>query len=504
MTSENLPPPPVHLMEFSQQLGVSHTLPHTSSLCMFIVHSNYPPAQNIDYQDLQEVQGSAPPPPPPSSEPQQPLQKKKGSPKSQKRDIRPDVFEKSVSLPRTATHPNYYPPEIAKFMTRVRNRSTDSGDPTQGRDKGMTREDAQEGLLGSMSKLPDIDGGTDRSRPQVPSQQQQLPNRAGVKGAPDELYDVPRLALKQDVLFEDSRQRATHGPNVKSSALAELTQLPPKSFSMPRGQYTPTMLQQYGHDSSRETTPNSPHTQSDLGDLSQGDRLQSPQKNPRSTNPKHNDTLRSQSFTTRQPPPFAVRPNRGHDSIPNSPTYFTHNHPHRDEDTPSPQTQLLNMSFQEHLNSLQPHKPPKSVHVMDWMQKSSKFWNFDTSFPMVMDPEANTPQKPHARAPHFYEQLNNPPPSVPAPAQTEGSGEAQRPPGQPPRQPLQAQRPPFQHTVMPFAPSGLGPRGQPFSPRSSASTSSLHKNPPAPLEPPKTMPTYPTATVGEDYYILDV
>ena len=388
-------------------------------------------------------------------------------------------------------------------MSRVRNRSTDSGDPTQGRERGPAREVAEDGLLGSMSKLPDREVGTDR--PQVPSQQQQLPNRAGFKGAPDELYDVPRSAIKRDAPFDDSRhrQQATHGPNVKSSALAELTQLAPKSFSMPRGQYTPAMLQQYGYDSSRETTPNSPHTQSDLGDLSQGDRLQSTQKNPRSTNPKHSEALRSQSFTTRQPPPFAVRTNRGHDSIPNSPTYFTHNHPHRDEATPSPQTQLLNMSFQEHLNSLQPNKPPKSVHVMDWMQKSSRFWNFDSSFPMVMDPEANTPQKPQARAPHFYEQLNNPPPSMPATAQTDGPGEEQRSSGHPPGQLLQAQRPPLQHP-MPFAPLGPGPRRQPFSPRSSASTSSLHKNPPAPLEPPQTMPTYPTATVGEDYYILDV
>lgn len=459
-------------------------------------------SQNIEYQDPKEVQGSMPPPP--SSEQQLPHQKKKGSPKTQRRNTGPEVFDKSVSLPRTATYPNYYPPEIAKFMSRVRNRSTDSGDPTQGRDKGVSREAAQEGMLGSMSKLPDKDDSTDRSRPQVPPHLQHIPNGAGVRGAPDELYDVPRAALKQDAPFEDSRQQATHGPNVKSSALAELTQLPQKSFSMPRGPYTSAMLQQYAHDSSRETTPNSPHTQSDLGDLSQGDRLQSTQKNPRSTNPKHNDAMRSQSFTTRQPPPFAVRPNRGHDSIPNSPTYFTHNHPHRDEATPSPQTQLLNMSFQEHLNSLQPKKPPKSFQVMDWMQKSQKFWSYDTSFPMVMDPEANAPQKPQARPPHFYEQLNNPPPSTQAPAQAASSGGEQRLPGQPPRQPLQAQRPPLQPPIMPFVPSGLGPRSQVPPPRSSSSTTSLHKNPPAPLEPPKTMPTYPTATVGEDYYILDV
>ena len=433
---------------------------------------------------------------------------KENSPKTQSRNVKPDVIEKTLSLPRTSSNSNYYPPQIAQFMSRVRNRSTDAGDPTQTRNKGTAREEPAETRQHSHTRTEEGKGAAN-AQPQVYSSEQNA-NKSNIRTSPEGLYDVPRHAIKRDLASADARDRTLHARTSNSGRTGGPGQVAPKSFSMPRGQFTPAMVQQYAHDSSRETTPNSAHTQSDIGELSQGDGLQSAPKNPRSMNPKHSDVTRTQSLGQR--PPFAMRTSHGPDSIPNSPTYFTVNHPHRDEATPSPDTQLINKSFQEHLNSLHPNKPPKGVHVMDWMHKSSQFWSYDSSFPMVIDPEANTPQKLQPRVTHFYEQLSNPPLTsqaqmqAPVTSTSEETSKLQRYPQH--QGALRVQRAPLQPNIKSFTSSEPRHWMHAFSPHISTSASPLNKDKgkhPVSQKPSNgAAPTYPVATEGDDFYILDV
>ena len=162
-----------------------------------------------------------------------------------------------------------------------------------------------------------------------------------------------------------------------------------KSISLPRGQSAG--LSYYRHDSSRESTP-----------LTANSDGLPPAMNPRDH--YHSDVRRAQTFTAGRayhhqrysPSPLSHE----EDSIPNSPTYFTHHHPSWERATPSPNTEALNRSFQEHLNSLEGHKKGRQHRVLDWMQHSSNDW---ANRPMIKDPEASVPAKPYQRQYHVYE-----------------------------------------------------------------------------------------------------
>ena len=162
-----------------------------------------------------------------------------------------------------------------------------------------------------------------------------------------------------------------------------------KSISLPRGQSAG--LSYYRHDSSRESTP-----------LTANSDGLPPTMNPRDH--YHSDVRRAQTFTAGRafhhqrysPSPLSHE----EDSIPNSPTYFTHHHPSWERATPSPNTEALNRSFQEHLNSLEGHKKGRQHRVLDWMQHSSNDW---ANRPMIKDPEASAPAKPYQRQYHLYE-----------------------------------------------------------------------------------------------------
>ena len=162
-----------------------------------------------------------------------------------------------------------------------------------------------------------------------------------------------------------------------------------KSISLPRGQSAG--LSYYRHDSSRESTP-----------LTANSDGLPPAMNPRDH--YHSDVRRAQTFTAGRafhhqrysPSPLSHE----EDSIPNSPTYFTHHHPSWERATPSPNTEALNRSFQEHLNSLEGHKRWRQHRVLDWMQHSSNDW---ANRPLIKDPEASIPAKPYQRQYHVYE-----------------------------------------------------------------------------------------------------
>ena len=417
---------------------------------------------------------------------------KREIPRSQ-REVNPGTVAGSMSLPRKALNPNSYPPEIAKFMTRVRN-SMDLEDPTQQDRMGgfPTPETARTSRVRKFS----LDAMNDL-RTQVPNH---LPytehdDPANLEG----MYDVPRLPIAKVNVYDGMSQSTnvlatnalTAGPKPRSRTNPDQPQLPPKSFSMPRGQFTPAAMRQFASSSSRETTPSS-ITQSDIGvgfDASQGDQ----HKNPRSAHHVRGGGVeRAQTHLSKRPPPLTMPTGKVPDSLPSSPTFFTHNHPHRSERTPSPNTQSLNKSFQEHLNSLQPSKGSKTAHVMDWMEQNTLFWK-KPSFPMVKDPNTKQPPRSQPRMPHLYE------PAQPTPTHSPGKQRASK--KSPVPKPVQHLP---QHTK-PASPSYRASsshslRGQAVSPHFNSS-SSLTRNPHAVLGHTQSAKN---ANIGDDYFVLDV
>ena len=214
--------------------------------------------------------------------------------------------------------------------------------------------------------------------------------------------DVPEFLLKHREFVQSSQSG-------RGQSVDYPVQHPAKSVSLPRGQGSP-MLHRYKRDSSRESTPSGPHTQSDLthGPRGPGPSQYQP---PRGYNYGHDwemDVRRAQSFNmTGGAPPRKTYPYyREEDSLPNSPTFFTHNPPNREEATPSPHTEAVNRSFQEHLNSLDSHRKGRKLRVLDWMQRTSDVRSYDSRLPMKMDPQTTAPAQPYIRPEHLYESPN--------------------------------------------------------------------------------------------------
>ena len=448
----------------------------------------------------------------------------------QKTDINPEMIAKSLDAPRKASNPTQYPPHIAKFMSRVRSSSSDGDDLT-----AQVRDNASTHLTPDSVKsstVVDSAASDDVFAAQVGSDARL---RASIKSElrpKSQAYEVPKSVLGKTLSLEHENKKPCHpfaiagtkppsgGPSVGKR------QAPAISYSLPRGGHV--MLQQFSVGSnSQEITPSSAHahTQSDVGagdNHSREDHFQSV-----SSHALLQSMGYSQNGVSR---PNSIRP-RGHgrantasgDSIPNSPTYFTQNHPHKDNPMPSPETQSFNQSFKDHLSSLQPSTGVRSTNIANWMQESSDYWSTNKSVPLFKDRRTVLPSKPPNRSPHFYDkpessQLlpHSPPIGPPTPAIT-GTNQPRQPHpiiGRPivhiPHS-TQKPLPPHWHQ-QPIISAPMFPLGgrEPNLLASSASNPSLQRNPRAPLmSSVQALPNYPrphtakTAAVGE-YYVLDV
>ena len=450
--------------------------------------------QDIDYQDLNAppaCTGSKTVPSRAEFDQQQNQQQQK------KMGINPEMIAKSLDAPRKASNPNFYPPHIAKFMSRVRHNSTEADDPTQVRSNHSVPEN-------TISKLPDTGGASvnDDVFATVQQRQTATSRKSGMRPTLNPTYDVPRAALGRTVSLENGKQMShplVAGSKPRSNTYTGRGQISAMSYSLPRG-HTSLMMQQFASDSSRETTPSSPHAQSGL---EAG--VDHSQRGQQSSDYTQNDVRRTHS---RNPPPHG---NRAGDSIPSSPTYFTHNHPHRDDTTPSPETKFLNQSFKDHLNSLQPTKGSKGTNIVNWMQQSFNYWNSNKSVPMVKDPRVKISSRPPNRSLHFYEPMDEPQPPIGVLTPTVDSNQA---PGQPVAMPhhpivsrlqqsphLQPRRP---RSAAPVAPQSLG--SQTRLPLSSSSTSLQRTSSTSlgPIVPSYPRPTSATATDADNYFVLDV
>ena len=103
------------------------------------------------------------------------------------------------------------------------------------------------------------------------------------------------------------------------------------------------------------------------------------------------------------------------DSLPSSPTYFMQNRS-EDRETPSPHTQMVNQSFQEHLESLDPQSKVRKRKVLDWIQRSSnEAWEKENSKKenddqsrLKLDPMTHLPSKQYSRQVPIYATADNP------------------------------------------------------------------------------------------------
>ena len=451
---------------------------------------------------------------------------------TQKKDVHPEMIAKSLDAPRKSAEAASYPPHIAKFMSRVRNSSTDADDPTQGLgdDQGKSTGPDRTGPTTTASVNDDV-----FTTPEPPFQQPPAPGRVEAKQTSDEHYRAPKAALGRAISLENANKQLSRDqpllPNTvarprSSTVYSGVLSKPPAgtSYSLPRGRYTPPTMHQFSAQfQSRETVPPPVLTHSTDGTDAQGrgGQLQSSfqgVQQPSITHTQNGSIPRAIS----RPPSIPIRGRAsGGDSIPNSPTYFTQHHPHKDEPTPSPETQFINDSFKLHLTSLHPSKGAKSTNISTWMQHSSDYWSSNKSGPFKGPRGVFTASNPPSQLPR--EQINRSrqtPPIYPTVATIPSSARA--PAARPVHQPIVGQphslqqllpvhrrdQVPSSTTAYPTASSG----GEPSLFASSVSNTSLHayRNTSAPLRASQPLPNYPrphsarTAPTGGNYYVLDV
>jgi hypothetical protein len=488
MASENLPPPPTHLLEISGQLD------------------------DIDYDELNAPSAVLEAAVLPSRTEHQPSQDEK----EKKKEINPEMLARSLDTQRNSTsNPMSYPPHIAKFMSRVRNSSTDADDPTQQTRHPVSKQTGPENapFMGEASTNNVFAGVSHHQRP--------ASTKADTTRTSDhQYYNVPKAALGRAFSLENANKQSSHpvpmsGARQRSSTLqAGRSQAQATSYTLPRGRYTSSGMQEFsGGPRSRETTPSSVHSHSHSDVIAEADYNREGQLQSTST---HSMQYPSAGYTRNgafrpnpRPPSVPIHGKRpaqgGGDSIPNSPTYFTQYHPHRDKTTPSPEAQFANQSFREHLTSLQPVKGAKRTNVASWMQQSSNYWNSNKSAPFLKDSRTSFPPNPPIRS-HFHQ---NPRPSLPNPTIT------------PAGVPVFGSKPVPQATlghqqaaqgiscIQPTAAALLRPTFNvpPNHLASSSSSTSLHRSPQAALGPSQSHRrphSARPATIGDNYFVLDV
>lgn len=292
-----------------------------------------------------------------------------------------------------------------------------------------------------------------------------------------------------------------------------------KSFSLPRGQGSPR-LNQYRHDSSRESTPSGSQTQSDHGPA-----YYPPEHRSYSYSQHYHgryedsDVRRARSFNA-QPPmhPQRYRHNVEEDSLPSSPTFFTHNPPDREEATPSPNTQAVNVSFQEHLNALDSARKGRKSRVMDWFQRTSDIWSYDSRLPMTKDFNADQPAQPYMRQSPVYASAEEILGGVQAVQHPPESSRQLQPPRQwyvqqsqphkkhiPPQQrPQQNQRQPMQQSPMQQRQPSQQVPSQQYPPVTRPPENGSYHSRTFAGRGHTQQIQYPTATFTKDYYVIDV
>ena len=491
MKSENLPPPPTHLLEISEQLEVNIQM-------LIVLVLTVSPLQDIDYDELNAPPAAVAPTVLPSRvhferQQQQQQQNQPSHAQPEKRDINPEMLARSLDAPRTqASNATSYPPHIAKFMSRVRNSSTDADDPTQPRD-APNRPTIPSTTMESVAMNDTV----------LSRQQRSASTKADTRIPPGhQHYDVPRHALSRTISLENANKQLGQPfpiPGVRPRSNTLQAGRGATSYSLPRGHYTPSAMQG-APTRSWETKPSSAHshTRSDVNPESIWSRdmqMQSVSTHSfqrTSAEYTQNGLYRPQS----RPPTVPINVNRqttgGGDSIPNSPTYFTQHHPHKSEATPSPETQFTNRSFKEHLTSLQPSRGTKRTNMANWMQKSSDYWNSNKSAPFLKDTHAalrtNPGIHPHQR-PHLS-------PSTPA-MSTPVFGSKQ------------SHQQPVRATATPpsVAPIPAFQNRQSNNLVSTASATMLQRSSFGGMGASQPLPNYHStkpATVGDSYYVLDV
>jgi len=264
-------------------------------------------------------------------------------------------------------------------MTRVRNSSTDASSSDTGyladvmdqvvevserKESPRTNKREMTSLVSELQPPPRVNSLSESSS------QRRRSDEHGKQPSENTLVSMPTYDTPRNAVASLSNQQTSNIPLPKETSWPEngipshrhpnLTQSwdssprmattrAGKSISLPRGQSAG--LGYYRHDSSRESTPSTANTQSDLP---HGMTRHPPVSNPREHG--HSDIRRAKTFNAGKPVHHLLSPTTQHslddDSIPNSPTYFTHHYPGRQEATPSPNTEAQNRSFQEHLNAL--------------------------------------------------------------------------------------------------------------------------------------------------------
>ena len=476
-----------------------------------------PQLQDIDYDDLDAppaaVAGSVLP-----SRAGFEQQKQTELPaQPQKRDINPEMLARSLDAPRNPnSNPTSYPPHIAKFISRVRNSSTDADDPTQPRQprdeaKKLTNTPAE----GEATISDDVFTGISR-------QQRPASTKADLRPTSGhQQYDIPKSALGRTVSLENANKQTSHPLSVSAarqrSNTFQVGRGLPTSYTLPCGNYIPSAPQEFsGGPRSRETTPSSAHSHTHSDVVQEGNWSTDGQLQSSSTHSfQHSGYTHNGVFRPNPRPPSVLpiqgkRPARGgEDSIPNSPTYFTKHHPHRDEATPSPETQYYNHSFKEHLTSLQPTRGVRRMNVANWMEQSSDYWNSNKSAPFLRDAHTSLPTNPPIRPQHrpVEQRLSLPGPHIPTPAGTPVLGShhgRQQPVRAVPHTQLAAAAPVHGASLRPFM-------GRQYNPLASSSSSALlQRGGMGAMGSSQPLPNYPrphsakTTTIGDNYYVLDV
>lgn len=359
--------------------------------------------QDIDYQELDALARTGPMKAPRAD---LDLQQNQQQEQQQKKVINPEMIAKSIDVPRSTTNPNFYPPHIAKFMSRVRSSSIDSNDPTtQAKNFGNHHSVSDNAKNGGANAVD-----FERADNVMPPSQQQA--HASLKSdlRPTQHYDVPKAALGKTLSLESANKQLSHsvttGSNPRSDVSTGRMQVPKTSYSLPRG---PSTLQRFSSESSQDAAPLSPR--SDHGASVEHQRQDRLHKKQRPTS-AYTQNYTQNGARARQSASYG---DRGADSIPNSPTFFTHNHPHKDNPTPSLEAQLINQSFQDHLNSLQSSKSStRGTNVVNWMQQSTSYWNSNKSIPIIKGTTANVRHPPSPKRMPTPTLSSNLPPRQPA------------------------------------------------------------------------------------------
>ena len=431
----------------------------------------------------------------------------------QKRGIHPDMLARSLDTPRNPnSNPTSYPAHIAKFMSRVRNSSTDADDPTQPRDV-ESKVTIPSTNSPEVATNDDDDVFTRISRQQRPASTK-IDSR---HTASQQLYDIPKYALGRTVSLETTNKQSGQPfpmstPRERSNTFqVGRGHVPVTSYTLPRGHYMSSTVPEYsGGPRSRETTPSSvhSHTHSDVvaeGNWSTVGQLQSPSTHSfQHTSHTQNGVSRPKNSRPPSVPIQANRPARSaEDSIPNSPTYFTKHHPHREKATPSPETQFVNQSFQEHLSSLQPSRGVRRMNVASWMQQSSDYWSSNKSVPFLKDLHTSLPTNPpvHPQQWAFEPRISMASGSITTPATPViGSHQGHQ-------QSVRATS--YTQPTAPSVGTSLRPYpGRQPNPLTSSSSSALLQR--GAMGSSQPIPSYTrphsakTPTIGDNYYVLDV